>query len=414
MRPRRPVVSRSTSTRPTVPRPRSRHRLVRLFEAAVLVTRASVQGEGRAVRRGRRVLRLRHLARITVPADPLLGVYPADPPAEVELPPRRRLMAARNVLSVAADDLFEALERAAAILHIAEHPRAPSEDVQDAAAGPGDPGRVARAADPVAVRPGLINETWVITMVVDGDQFEQADTLYEIIGRVWDEVSPMSRFRIPTAFVPRTSPSAAPKAHRQPWRQAMSVEHSTGARTLCPPEFADTTACRRRPAMAGPKIFQDRGRMGSHSSSSTLRGGRLTLDTWQTPAACPSRTPPSPTTRLAGWRVDDWACQVTKGEITASAKMNDVTVPATFCAPGSTGPAARRDVLRPRRRVPPGPRTSKPIGLSAYLFEFDTKGGVLRPRPRRRGEPLRASVGRCRLIAGNFGGTAREEPGLGP
>ena len=77
-------------------------------------------------------------------------------------------------------------------------------------------------------------------MVVDGDQPEQADTLYEIIGRVWDEVSRQAGFN-PDGLRPETIPVPGTEGNQSYLAAAMSVEHSTGARTLCPPEFADST-----------------------------------------------------------------------------------------------------------------------------------------------------------------------------
>jgi hypothetical protein len=147
-------------------------------------------------------------------------------------------MAYHNVLSVAADSLSEALERAAAI-YITEHP--------------GKPLRTYRTPPPAPVTPAvwiglpiltvlspLVAQTWMVTMAVDGDQPEQADTLYEIIGRVWDEVARQPGFK-PDGVRPEniaiqgTDGTTALAA-------VMSVEHSTGARTLCPPNFADSTA----------------------------------------------------------------------------------------------------------------------------------------------------------------------------
>ena len=148
-------------------------------------------------------------------------------------------MAARNVLSVAADSLYEALERAAAI-YIAEHPGHPLRTYRTPPLAPVTPA-VWLGLPILSLFAPVINETWVITMVVDGDQPEQADTLYEIIGRVWDEVSRQPGFN-PDGLRPENITISGTEGPQTALAAAMSVEHSTGARTLCPPEFADTTA----------------------------------------------------------------------------------------------------------------------------------------------------------------------------
>ena len=103
--------------------------------------------------------------------------------------------------------------------------------------------------------------------------------------------------------------------------------------------------------------------------------------------------------------VDDWACQVTRGELTASPNENSVDVPATFCAAGSTVPQPGATSFALEVEFLQDPIVSD--GLSAYLFEHDTKEAFYALGLTAEGSPP-TSIGRCRLVAGNFGGTARE------
>jgi len=99
----------------------------------------------------------------------------------------------------------------------------------------------------------------------------------------------------------------------------------------------------------------------------------------------------------------DFSCQVTSGALTGSPNTTDDTTPATFCGPevvttkvGVTSYALDATVLQ-------DPNVA--AGISAYLFEHDTKeayfllglDGVNPPK----------AVGRCRVVAGAFGGDAR-------
>ena len=154
--------------------------------------------------------------------------------------------------------------------------------------------------------------------------------------------------------------------------------------------------------MAGPKIFQIEDGWLALVLVDTAAVGYA--DTWQTPGGV-SVEDASITDYGSPGGVDDWACQVTKGEITASANANDVTVPATFCAPGSTVPQPGTTSFGLDVEFLQDPNVAD--GLSAYLFEFDTQEAYYALGLVEEGSPP-TSVGRCRLIAGNFGGTARE------
>lgn len=102
--------------------------------------------------------------------------------------------------------------------------------------------------------------------------------------------------------------------------------------------------------------------------------------------------------------VDGWACQVTRGEVTASANENTVEQPATFCQaaesipqPGASSFTLETEFLQDPQLVG---------GLSAYLHEHDTKEAFYVLGLAAEGTPP-TSIGRVRLLAGNFGGVAR-------
>jgi hypothetical protein len=103
--------------------------------------------------------------------------------------------------------------------------------------------------------------------------------------------------------------------------------------------------------------------------------------------------------------VDDWACQVTSGALTASPNDASIETPATFCAPASTTPNPGTTSYALDVEFLQDPQVAD--GLSAYLFENDTKEAYYALGLAEEGTPP-TSIGRCRLIAGNFGGAARD------
>ena len=118
-------------------------------------------------------------------------------------------------------------------------------------------------------------------------------------------------------------------------------------------------------------------------------------------AATPLRSPCSPTTTATA---TTWSCQVTSGALTASPNANDVTVPATFCQassvvpqPGITSYSLDGEFLQDVNVM---------TGLSRYLFENDTEEAYFFLGLDGANPPK--AIGRVRLVAGNFGGAARE------
>lgn len=143
-----------------------------------------------------------------------------------------------NVLSDAADSLYTALQRAAA-LYVTDHPGKPLRAYRTPPLQPVTPA-VWLGVPIITTLGSIIGQTWPITMAVDGDQPEQADTLYEIIARVWDEVARESGFN-PDAVRPENIAIQGTEGPTTAFAAVMSVDCSTGARTMCPPQFADTT-----------------------------------------------------------------------------------------------------------------------------------------------------------------------------
>jgi hypothetical protein len=101
---------------------------------------------------------------------------------------------------------------------------------------------------------------------------------------------------------------------------------------------------------------------------------------------------------------DHWRCQVTSAALSASANSNDVNVPATFCQaarvvpqPGETSYALDAEFLQDSHIL---------AGLSQFLFENDTEEAYFLLGLNGGAAPQ--AIGRVRLIAGSFGGPARE------
>jgi hypothetical protein len=122
---------------------------------------------------------------------------------------------------------------------------------------------------------------------------------------------------------------------------------------------------------------------------------------WQGPGGVTSAT-----AVLADYETDaaHWMCQVTSAALNASPNANDVTTPATFCQPS---------VVTPQPGVTSYSLDAEflqdPIilnGLSQYLFEHDTEEAYFLLGLN--GGDAPQAIGRVRLIAGSFGGAARE------
>ena len=152
--------------------------------------------------------------------------------------------------------------------------------------------------------------------------------------------------------------------------------------------------------MPGPTIFQIED--GWIALTLVDKAAVGYVDEWQAPTGA---TVDAVTLADYGTGIASWSCQVTKGELTASANDNNVDVPATFCSAGSTVPQPGATTFGLDVEFLQDPNVEN--GLSAYLFEHDTKEAYYALGLVAEGSPP-TSIGRCRLIAGNFGGTARE------
>lgn len=100
----------------------------------------------------------------------------------------------------------------------------------------------------------------------------------------------------------------------------------------------------------------------------------------------------------------DLSCQITSGALNASPNTTTDTTPATFCGPEVNTTSVGVTSYTLDSTILQDPNVS--AGVSAYLFEHDTKeayfylglaGDNLPP----------AAIGRCRIVAGAFGGDAR-------
>lgn len=125
-------------------------------------------------------------------------------------------------------------------------------------------------------------------------------------------------------------------------------------------------------------------------------------DAWQAPGGKTAIT-----ATLADYDTDgeDWRCQVTSGALTASASNTTTTVPATFCQPAEDrpNPSVTSYSLDLSFLQDPTVRA----GLSSFLFEHDTEEAYFLLGLDGDGTPP-AAIGRVRLVAGNFGGPARD------
>lgn len=99
-----------------------------------------------------------------------------------------------------------------------------------------------------------------------------------------------------------------------------------------------------------------------------------------------------------------WSCQVTTAALEATANTNDVTVPATFCQASTTVPQPGQTSFSLNGEFLQDVNVS--TGLSRFLFENDTDEAYFYLGLD--GETPPFAIGRVRLLAGSFGGPARE------
>ena len=124
------------------------------------------------------------------------------------------------------------------------------------------------------------------------------------------------------------------------------------------------------------------------------------LPEWQTPGGIAIDT-----ITVAAYTADgnEFSCQVTSGALTASPNTTDDSTPATFCDPEQTETTVGVTSFTLDATILQDP--DFPDGASAFAMENDTKecffilglDGVNPPK----------TVGRCRMVAGAFGGDAR-------
>lgn len=152
--------------------------------------------------------------------------------------------------------------------------------------------------------------------------------------------------------------------------------------------------------MSAPVIFQIED--GVLALAVVDKGAVGYLDSWQAPGGKSATTAALVDYDTEG---EDWRCQVTSAALTASASTTTTTVPATFCQPSEDrpNPGVTSYSLDASFLQDPTVRA----GLSAFLFQHDTEEAFFLLGLDGDGTPP-AAVGRVRLVAGNFGGTARD------
>lgn len=99
----------------------------------------------------------------------------------------------------------------------------------------------------------------------------------------------------------------------------------------------------------------------------------------------------------------DFSCQVTSGALNASANTTTDTTPATFCGPEVTSTSVGVTSYTLDSTILQDPNVA--VGISAYLFEHDTKEAYFFLGLA--GENPPKAVGRVRVVAGQIGGDAR-------
>ena len=122
---------------------------------------------------------------------------------------------------------------------------------------------------------------------------------------------------------------------------------------------------------------------------------------WQTPGGVQVDT-----ITLAAYTTaegSDLSCQVTSGALNASPNTTDDVTPATFCGPEETTTSVGVTSYTLDCTILQDPHVA--AGVSAYLFEHDTKEAYFYLGLN--GEEAPSAAGRCRVVAGAFGGDAR-------
>jgi len=122
---------------------------------------------------------------------------------------------------------------------------------------------------------------------------------------------------------------------------------------------------------------------------------------WQTPGGIAVDT-----ITLAAYTTtdgSDLSCQVTSGALTASPNTTTDTTPATFCGPEENTTSVGVTSFSVDATILQDPNIA--AGVSAYLFAHDTKEAYFILGLDGTNPPK--AVGRCRVVAGAFGGDAR-------
>jgi len=99
----------------------------------------------------------------------------------------------------------------------------------------------------------------------------------------------------------------------------------------------------------------------------------------------------------------DLSCQTTSGALNASPNTTDDVTPASFCGPEVTVTNVGVTSYSLDCTILQDPNFD---AVSLYLFEFDTKEAYFYLGLAGDGNPP-AAIGRCRVVAGAFGGDAR-------
>lgn len=150
--------------------------------------------------------------------------------------------------------------------------------------------------------------------------------------------------------------------------------------------------------MTSPTVFQITSGLVMLSVVDKAASGYL--DAWQAPAGKTALTAAAADYPLA----TTFSCQITEGKLTPSKQVNNVEVPATFCAPQSSVPQPGTTLFTLDLSFLQD--TIVRDGLSSFLYQYDTleaywllalNGGTTPPR----------AIGRCNLHAAGFGGAPR-------
>lgn len=127
------------------------------------------------------------------------------------------------------------------------------------------------------------------------------------------------------------------------------------------------------------------------------------LPAWQTPGG--TEVDDVLKSAYTGTNGISFECQVTSAALTASANTTDDTTPATMCQPEQTETIVGVTSYSLDATVLQDPNVS--AGISAYLFEHDTKEAFFMLALDGDGTVPPKAVGRVRLTAGAIGGDVR-------